>query len=258
MDGRLEVCIDGIVVSPAQVEDWEIRRARSVLRKLRRMLKLEAGGGAEPRDLASLRLELLRLKDQCGRNFLREALRGQLRISDVSTKLVLLLSGKRRKQCVAEIRVDGCTAGQLAETIDGLMKSDTEINRQSNLLACPDHYLLEPRGDVLEVIETTGGSLMPARFFMRFEDESGLVTPRDQAFTHQSVGTARLSDGTVIGGVRHQFRDERQGAMVRLMVEFPAATPGHMIRAHQWHLACEFSHWLGEAAQARRMAAPAT
>lgn len=87
---------------------------------------------------------------------------------------------------------------------------------------------------------------------MRFDDESGLKTPRDAAYAYQSAGTARLGDGTVIGGVRHQFRDEADGVLARLMVEFPAATPVRMIREHQWHLACEFSHWLEQARTAAR------
>lgn len=247
MDYSLEVRIDGIVVAPAQVEAWERQRAKAVLRKLRRMLKLEAAALPDPDDLAALRSELLRLKDQLGRQGLRDALQSQLGLSAFTTKLGILFSGRRRKQCVTEIRVSGCTARQISEAVDDLMRNDTAANRQSNLQACPDHYVLEPRGDVLEVIETTGGSPLPAQFFMRFEDESGLLAPRNPAYAYQSVGTARLGDGTVIGGVRHQFRDEGDGAVARLMVEFPAATPQHMIREHQRHLACEFSHWLREA-----------
>lgn len=246
MSGGLEVRIDGDPVAPERVEDWEIRRARSVLPKLRRLLGTEAADPRRSSDLGVLRAELLQLKKQCGRQRLRAALRGEMRISGFVTKLVLALSGSRRKQCVTEVRVAGCSARQISEAIDDLMCNDTQANRQSNLLACPDHYVLEAHGDTLEVIETTGGSPFPAQFFMRFDDESGLKTPRDPAYAYQSAGTARLSDGTVIGGVRHQFRDEAAGAMARLMVEFPAATPQRMIREHQWHLACEFSHWLEE------------
>jgi hypothetical protein len=102
MSIKLDVSIDGQRVSPAQVEDWELRRARSVLPKLRRLLGLE-------------------------------------------------------------LRVAGCSAKRISEVIDDLMLNDTQANRQSNLLACPDHYLLQARGDALEVIETTGGSPFPGR-----------------------------------------------------------------------------------------------
>jgi hypothetical protein len=135
------------------------------------------------------------------------------------------------------------------------MTSDTAANRRVNLSVCPDHYLLEPRDDVLEVIETTGGAPFSAQFFLRFNDETGLKTPRDASYPHQSAGTARLADGTVIGGVRHQFRDEGSGALMRLMVEFPQLTLNSMIQEHQWHLACEFTSWVQEIL--RRCDAPA-
>jgi hypothetical protein len=32
--------------------------------------------------------------------------------------------------------------------------------------------------------------------------------------------------------------------LIALAVEFPAMTPGWMIRQHQWHLACEFTNWI--------------
>ena len=44
--------------------------------------------------------------------------------------------------------------------------------------------------------------------------------------------------------IRHQFCDEPDGFTARLTGEFPAATPPNLIRAHRWHLACEFSNWI--------------
>lgn len=246
MSSSLEVRIDGVVVTPTQIENWERRRVQAVLAKLRRALKVQASAHGDPGDLLSQREELLRLKEQLGRSGLREALRGSLRMACFATKLMVRLSGSRRKQCVVEMRVAHCSAQQLSQGIDDLMAKDTAANRRINLLVCPDHYVLEPRANVLEVIETTGGSPFPAQFFMKFDDDSGVKTPRDAVFPYQSTGTARLSDGMVIGGVRHQFRDEGNGALIRLMVEFPQPTLQHMIREHQWHLACEFTHWVRE------------
>ncbi|MCA0214902.1 MAG: hypothetical protein LCH79_17230 [Proteobacteria bacterium] len=244
MKTNLEVTIDGVLIAPSEIEKWERQRAKAVLAKLRRMLKIAAPDQHEPNDLAWQRSELVRLKDLMGRDGLRTALAGEMRMSAWMTKLVIRLSGSRRKPCVVEVKVPRCSAQQVSEGIDSLMYDDAPANRHANLAACPDHYLLEPRGMELEVIETTGGSLSPAQFFMRFGDDSGIMTPRDASYPYQSAGTARLADGTTIGGVRHQIRDAEGGAHVRLMVEFPRLTPGFMIRQHQWHLACEFSNWL--------------
>ena len=230
MSEDIEVRIDGRLVTPAEIEAWEARRARAVLKSLRKRLKLEGSASMHHDDLPSLRAEILRLKEQCGRDGLRKMLDGDIRLSNHLTNVVLAFSGSRRKPCVTEVRVFRCNARQISRAIDDLMSCDTSDNRRSNLQACPDHYLLEPRGDILEVIETTGGSPRPAQFFLTFGDESGLTTPRDPSFAYQSMGTARSSLGKVIGGVRHQFRDEGDNAWARLMVEFPAAMPQRMIR----------------------------
>ncbi|MBI2768943.1 MAG: hypothetical protein HYX47_04945 [Burkholderiales bacterium] len=254
MNNAMEVRIDRVLVTAEQIANWEAGRARAVLRKLRRMMGIKRDAIGSSGELSAMRNELLRLKEECGRQRMRSALERDTRISGFISKFVVLLSGGRRKQCVVEIKVAGATAKQVFEGIDDLMRSDTNENRQSNLLACPDHYVLEPRGTVLEVIETTGGSPFPAQFFMQFGDESGIKTARDPLFPYQSVGTARASDGAVLGGVRHQFRDEGDGGtLVRLMVEFPLLTPNYMIRDHQWHLSCEFSHWLGHVLKDRHL-----
>lgn len=119
------------------------------------------------------------------------------------------------------------------------------LNNQVNLSACPDHYVLRPFGqNELEVIETTGNSPFPVRFFIVFGDETGLKTPRDKSYQYQSTGVARMKDGTTIGGVRHQFKNTDTGIEVSLVVEFPALCPNSLIKSHQMHLACEFSYWL--------------
>jgi len=135
------------------------------------------------------------------------------------------------------------TAQGIFDGLNDLMLRDAADNDAVNLAACPDHYLLEPNGDTLEVIETTGGSPFASQFFLRYGDEAGLIAAADPSFSHQSFGTARLKDGTAIGGVRHQFRDANGEVHARLMVEFPYATPTFMIRQHQIHLACEFLYW---------------
>jgi hypothetical protein len=62
------------------------------------------------------------------------------------------------------------------------------------------------------------------------------------------AGTARLGDGTLIGGIRHQFRDDGDGVRALLTVELPWLIGPIAPTADRWHLACEFSAWLEAAA----------
>ncbi len=114
------------------------------------------------------------------------------------------------------------------------------------IAACPDHWLSRTRSDgVQEVIETTGGSPLPIRMFFDDGETSSVKTKPDPGFSTTWISTARASTGSPIGGVCHQFRDHEAGGFrVRLTVEFPVTTLPHMIAAHRWHLACEFSNWL--------------
>ena len=121
------------------------------------------------------------------------------------------------------------------------------------LAACPDHYVLCQDVDGLQkVIETTGGSPLSARILLDESDIGTVTTVADPEFPVQWVAVGRgSSSDRPAGAIRHQFRDEPNGFRVRLTGEFPVITPPHLIRAHQWHLACEFSNWI-EAANAGR------
>ena len=129
-----------------------------------------------------------------------------------------------------------------AESIPGwYARTIADNDEQPLIAACPDHYL--SRGDrngTQEVIETTGG-VCRCGCSSTNSDTASITTPVDTGST-QWVSVARAANGTAIGGIRHQFRDDADdGFHVRLTVEFPATTPPHMLAAHRWHLACEFS-----------------
>lgn len=92
-----------------------------------------------------------------------------------------------------------------------------------------------------------GGLPFAAAIFLEESDISTIASPVDPACPVQWVAVARNSSGQPSGGIRHQFRDELRGFVARLTAEFPAATLRHVVRAHRWHLACEFSNWIAAA-----------
>lgn len=124
------------------------------------------------------------------------------------------------------------------------MSKDTEKYKRVNLNVCSDHYVLTTYNGTLEVIETAGCSPVPSQFFITLGEEAGIKEPRDLSYEYQSVGIARLKDGTVLGGVRHQFKNTETGVKARLLVEFPAICPKILIREHQKHLATEWASWI--------------
>ena len=159
-------------------------------------------------------------------------------------KIATILSGNKRRAAITTIFADGITAEKFNIIIDFLMLEDSPECRKINLAACPDHYVLRPFGETLEVIETTGNIPVPTQFFITFNDERGLKEPRNLNYPYQSTGIAKLKDGTLVGGVRHQFRDTQSGIEVRTLVEFPNLCPKTVIKEHQKHLAAEWSYWI--------------
>lgn len=223
-------------VSRGEVERWESRRAARVLRKL---------GVADvtgPVDV--LRQRLLERKLELGHAELERRLSRELRVSGVVGPATAKLSGGRRQLCVIELRGTGASV----EVVPQWYQETLAANDEAPLIAaCPDHYILRTRADgAAEVIETTGGS--PAAVRMHFTDDaSALQSPPDPTYRVQWAGAATTVDGTVIGGIRHLFEDGPSGFRVRLTVEFPLLTSPHMVAAHRWHLACEFSNWIAAA-----------
>ena len=169
-----------------------------------------------------------------------------LRWSERITRLTVAMSGPRRRFSVCEIAVNRGSAEHFARWF----ADRNDLNDEAAMIdACPDHYIIaRDEGGRQLVIETTGGSPLPGEFTVDYADVSSLRTPPGPAYPHQVAGVARLADGLAIGGVRHQFRQEGDGFRALLSVEFPGFVPMHMVAAHRWHLAVEFSNWIEAAA----------
>ncbi len=107
-----------------------------------------------------------------------------------------------------------------------------------------------PRGQGLQEARRQCAARGSGRAALDDADTDAVTTQADPAFPVQWIAVGGTGgDGPPTGAIRHQFHDEPSGFAARLTGEFPVATPPWLIRAHQWHLACEFSNWI-EAASA--------
>jgi hypothetical protein len=228
----------------SEVLAWEARRAAKALKQLG--VPMPAG------DVEERRAAIVAAKLALGRAEMERRLARQVAWSDRVTAILARRSGARRRLSQTELVVPGCTAALLPAWYERHARADDE---PVMLAACPDHHLFRLADDgSQEVWETTGGSPLCSRFFIKIDDTDGLITPIDPSFPIQLAGVARLADGTPIGGIRHQFRDEADGMRVRLTVEFPWLMGPYGPAAHRWHLAAEFSQWI-ETAAAEALAA---
>ncbi len=224
---------DGTEHSRAEVLSWEDRRITAVAR----VLNLQVADG----DVAKRRETLLQAKLGLGPDEIVERLKRRTAAADLVARAGSRVS-RRRRISVVDLHVGAGSAAEFVAVFDRWTQTS---DHEAMLRACPDHYVI--RTDAhgrQEVLETTGGSPLPSLFRIDYSDVSSLTTPPDALFPHQIAGVARASDGSAIGGVRHQFRDDAGGFSARLTVEFPMPTPGRMVSGHRWHLACEFSNWI--------------
>lgn len=229
--------IDGKEFTKSEMDNWKRKRVNEVLRNLKRSILMTDNVDVLCENLAELKCKM-------SYEEIVSPLKTKLAIGKVGMKLGVAVSGSKRKASITTIFADGITAEKFSKIIDSLMMQDTPEHRKANLAACPVHYALVPHGETLEVIETAGNAPVPTQFFITFNDETGLQEPRDFSYPYQSTGIAKLKDGTIIGGVRHQFRDTPTGIEVRTLVEFPSICPKTLIKEHQKHLAVEWSSWI--------------
>ncbi|MEU3010455.1 hypothetical protein [Nocardia asteroides] len=248
----LRTFIDGALVDPAKVVEWERRRLSVAAARLRKdyvgllageLDSLLARLEVTVDDIPAARAALADARLAIGPAGLRELLAGELVASDAAARTGIAASDGRWQYASTEVVSDRGTAQSFLDWFDRARVTD---DRAVWTDACPDHYIIATLPDGRqEVVEVTGGAMLASQFFIDYANGAGVMVPADPAYPLTVASVASLADGFVIGGVRHQFRDEPGGGFrSRPKVAFPAALPGLYIAEHQWHLACEFGNWI--------------
>lgn len=230
----MKILIDEKIFTKEELNNWKNKRIKKVLHNLKSNIDIDE----------NIDENLLALKLKKSYEDMIKLLQKKLFIGKIGMKIASIISFGKRRSAITIIYADGINAKTVSEKVDELMLKNTEKYKKVNLNACPDHYVLTAYNGILEVIETTGCSPVPTQFFITLNDETGIKEPRDLNYEYQSTGVAKLKDGTIIGGVRHQFKDTDTGVKARLLVEFPFVCPKILIREHQKHLAAEWSSWI--------------
>jgi len=233
----MKIMINQKEVSQERIEQWRKQRIHKAAKILN--LQLPNTDKTEILDQA-----LLEAKMKLTYEELIQKIGTKLKWSQYLMKLAAKWSKKPRKRAVVTIFASGLTAASFSKRLEKLMLENTDAHKRANLGACPDHYALQRRGDILEVIETAGNSPLPTQFFLDLGGEAEIEEPRDASYPFQSVGVARLANGCNVGGIRHQFRDTEKSLEARFCVEFPILCPDSLIKEHQFHLATEWSRWI--------------
>lgn len=246
----LSTVIGGATVPRQKVLEWEVRRLHVVAERIRHNLP-----GAVAKELDALILRpslstanvardrqmLADVKMRLGEAEMRKLTSGDLAVSNPIA--VLTAAPKKWAISTTEIRSTRGTAAGFAAWFD---ERRTRNDVRAMLVACPDHYVIKTStGGKQEVIEVTGGALLASRFLVDYSDTADVPIPVTSGFGTQVAGCARNDKGAMIGGVRHQFRNNSGGGFTaKLGVAFPALLPPWCALEHRWHLATEFGNWI--------------
>lgn len=247
------IYINNEQISQETVLSWEYKRLLSTYRRLNRNRSISISNDfnkwKDERNIDRMREEILRVKINLGMDNLKRKLKYEYSLGNLISIMAVKLSFGRRKFSEVDFYLPkkGINAKEVADTINDIMLTNTQEHFKINLNTNPDHYVLRGvSNSIQEVLEFTGGSPLPTNFYAHYGDAENLKSVLSEGYEEQLVGTARLSSGFIIGGVRHQIKEERDGIRFKALVEFPSMLPNYMIEQHQLHLACEFGHWLDE------------
>lgn len=236
----MKIQIDEKEISEAEIEGWENKRRLKTIKTLKNKFGLNLKNDCSNEELAAAKRSIPEEK-------IYSRLGNNIRLSNFVTRMMNGFCHGNRTSSVTEITLPGINAQKLQEEYFDIMLNNTEANRLLSLRANPDHYLLKGiENNKQEVIECTGGLNYQSHFIIEYGNENGLKSKQNPDYPYQACGVCCLTDGTPIGGVRHQMKDTETGAKIRLEVEFPSNLPKSVLQQHQLHLACEFKNWFGE------------
>ena len=249
-DLKISVSINGSTESRESVLQWEARRLQIVVERMNHHLpaalldELLALTLRPPKSIANITQERQALADakiRAGNYAMRQLVKPDVFISSlVSLISKFVLSGWAISEI--ELTSNKGTAEGFAKWFNNKIQQNDEL---AMLMACPDHYLFgKAFTDGQEVIETTGGAVLPSHFGINYNNSANLPINNDKNYPVQFNGAAINDFGMVIGGTNHLLRNKGTGFEVHPRIFFPSILPSFMIHEHRWHLACEFSNWI--------------
>lgn len=248
---RMQFQIEGKIVEGNDILEWEYSRLIKNYKLLKKItgakFNTEFPKWIQDKDIQKMEQDLLRIKMELGLARLREIMKKKAKIGNKISAIGVKLARGKRKFSTTEIYVpeSNLSPEEVIARITNIIMVNNEQHLKINLDSNPDHYVLQSLSEhVQEVLEVTGGSPLPTHFYCHYGEVASLQSKRTTDYQAEIAGAAKLENGFVIGGVRHQVKKEGNGFRFKALVEFPSAVSDKMIEAHEYHLACEFGHWL--------------
>ncbi len=203
-------------------------------------------------ELRRARHALAYLKDKIGDDRMRELLAADIDTMTARVRGWVEASGGRWRTGMTELVVSGPDAATFHRWYDRAMAERREpVLRAGH----PEHFVLHPEPNNIEVIENIGETDLPWRVFYRPLPE-GEAFPADWDEGFPVRFGSQLVDGADlrVGYTMHQGRDGPDGMHLRLRTLLPEAAPAELVDRHLKHFVIEFTNWTHAAWSEARVA----
>ncbi len=107
----------------------------------------------------------------------------------------------------------------------------------------PEHFVLHPTDDGIEVVENVGETDLPWRIFYRSLPDDAFPLPWAEGYPVRFGAEIVNVDGLRVGYTMHQSRDAEDGMHLLLRTLLPQAAPPSLVERHLRHFAIEFTNW---------------
>ena len=107
----------------------------------------------------------------------------------------------------------------------------------------PEHFVLHPSDDGIEVVENIGETALPWRVVYRSLPDNAFPVPWEAGYPVRFGAEIVDGDGLRVGYTMHHSRDACDGTHLLLRTLLPEAAPPTLVERHLRHFAIEFANW---------------
>ncbi len=180
------------------------------------------------------------LKGKIGNARMRELLAEDTARTKAQARTWVEQSAGRWRTDQVELVVSGPTAKDFHRWYEQAMAEKREAVLRAGH---PEHFMLHPEDDGIEVIENIGETDLPWRVVYRALPEDAFPLPWDGGYPTRFGAELVDSDGLRLGFTMHESRDCDDGMHLLLRTVLPEAAPSWLVQRHLHHFVIEFRNW---------------
>ena len=191
-------------------------------------------------ELARSRHALAYLKARIGNTAMRELLADDIALTTAQVRDWVERSAGRWRTAQVELIVPGPSAEAFHRWYDRAMAERREAVLRAGH---PEHFVLHPGDDGIEVVENVGETDLPWRIIYRSLPEDAFPLPWADGYAVRFGAEVVDGEGLRVGYTMHHSRDAEDGMHLLLRTLLPEAAPPSLIERHLRHFAIEFTNW---------------